>query len=421
MKSVEFNVFNLGPRLTLTFVVLVALILGGNGLLIWQFQMARLQTDRLTGVSRQLIAVRRLQETLLAFHRQLDEITRSKDARRLETEAEPSLRTLLEQTQQTKNSLTHLPAEIPVDPLEAIEVTLPSQLEDITALAHSGDWEAVDLRLAKHLKPMETQSSALVNSIDHEVTGEMTQAVSNMERLQRRILLIVPTTAIFTFFVAAFFGWSIARSMIQLRMDERAKERARIAGELHDGVLQQITSVCLRLGAVQYKVPPDSQDKIGALQRLLIQVGTDIRRLSHELHPAALEESGLPAALSAYCEEFSTTRGILVSCDTDGSMRDLSPDAALCIYRIAQEALGNVAKHAKARKVEVRLTQSDGRVCLSVSDDGVGCAPTRPGESGGLGLINMRERVRQLRGTLAFESEPGRGTTVRAEVPFRPA
>src|ERR1700751_404071 len=301
MKSVEFNVFNLGPRLTLTFVVLVALILGGNGLLIWQFQMARLQTDRLTGVSRQLIAVRRLQETLLAFHRQLDEITRSKDARRLETEAEPSLRTLLEQTQQTKNSLTHLPAEIPVDPLEAIEVTLPSQLEDITALAHSGDWEAVDLRLAKHLKPMETQSSALVNSIDHEVTGEMTQAVSNMERLHRRILLIVPTTAIFTFFVAAFFGWSIARSMIQLRMDERAKERARIAGELHDGVLQQITSVCLRLGAVQYKVPPDSQDKIGALQRLLIQVGTDIRRLSHELHPAALEESGLPAALSAYC------------------------------------------------------------------------------------------------------------------------
>lgn len=102
-------------------------------------------------------------------------------------------------------------------------------------------------------------------------------------------------------------------------------------------------------------------------------------------------------------------------------MRDLSPGAALCIYRIAQEALGNVTKYSKANKVEVRLTRADSRVCLSVSDDGVGFAFDRPAESGGLGLINMRERVHQLHGTLELKSEPGRGTTVRAEVPFRPA
>lgn len=102
-------------------------------------------------------------------------------------------------------------------------------------------------------------------------------------------------------------------------------------------------------------------------------------------------------------------------------MRELSPGAALCIYRIAQEALGNVAKHSAAKKVQVRLTRADARVCLSVSDDGVGFASNRPSESGGLGLINMRERVRQLNGTLEFESAPGRGTTIRTEVPFRPA
>jgi signal transduction histidine kinase len=102
-------------------------------------------------------------------------------------------------------------------------------------------------------------------------------------------------------------------------------------------------------------------------------------------------------------------------------VQELSPGAALCLYRIAQEALGNAAKYSAAKKVEVRLTRADGRVCLSVSDDGVGCDPNQTGKSGGLGVINMRERVLQLRGTFEFDSAPGRGTTVRAEVPFRPA
>ena len=110
-----------------------------------------------------------------------------------------------------------------------------------------------------------------------------------------------------------------------------------------------------------------------------------------------------------------------MSCETDESVQELSPGAALCLYRIAQEALGNASKYSEAKKVEVRLTRSDGRVHLSVSDDGVGCAPNQIGKSGGLGLINMRERVLQLSGTFEFDSEPGRGATVRVSVPFRPA
>ena len=102
-------------------------------------------------------------------------------------------------------------------------------------------------------------------------------------------------------------------------------------------------------------------------------------------------------------------------------MEKLSPGAALCIYRIAQEALGNVAKHAKAKQVEVRLTRSDSRVILVVPDDGVGFDPSRSEKFRGLGLINMRERVTQLNGTFEFESQTGHGTTVKAEVPFRPA
>jgi PAS domain S-box-containing protein len=205
-------------------------------------------------------------------------------------------------------------------------------------------------------------------------------------------------------------------------MKAQEEERTRIAGELHDGVLQQLTSVTLMLGAVKCEIPQDSEaiQEIQKLQKQLMQVGTDIRQLSHELHPEVLKGAGLPEALAGYCEEFSKTRGIPVTCDTDATAKELSRGAALVLYRIAQEALGNVAKHAEAKHVQVRLTRSNGRVRLSVSDDGIGFSPEGAGKAGGLGLVNMRERVRQLNGTLELQSEPGCGTTVTAEVPFRP-
>ena len=213
------------------------------------------------------------------------------------------------------------------------------------------------------------------------------------------------------------------RALNEQMIKGQEAERMRISGELHDSILQQITSLTLRLGKVKRQVPPDSEatETVNSLQQQLIQIGTDIRQISHELHPALLQESGLPAALSSYCEEFGKVRGLTVTCETDASVEELSPGAALCLYRIAQEALGNAAKYSEAKKVEVRLTRSNATVCLSVSDDGIGCTPDVLRRSGGLGVINMRERVLQLRGTFALDSEPGRGTTVKAEVPFRPA
>src|SRR5580765_2739260 len=102
MKSPEGNSLKLGRRLKLTLALLIALILGGNGLVILQFERARLQTDRLTGVSQQLIAILRLQESLLLFHQRLSELAQSEDARRLATEAKPLRAALLQQTQQTR-------------------------------------------------------------------------------------------------------------------------------------------------------------------------------------------------------------------------------------------------------------------------------------------------------------------------------
>ena len=245
MKSIDAKYFNLGPRLTLTFALLVALILGGNGLLIWQFRIARLQADRLSGVSQQMISVLRLQGSLLSFHRRLGELAQSRNAYVLTAESESLQSTLLEQIQQTREALTRLPSGTQVDPLflptlEAIEISLPTQLDTITGLASSGDWEAVHFRVADRLKPVEIQASALVKIVDQEFVRELSRSEANMRSVQSRILALVPAMAVSTFSIATLFAWAIARKIIELRLEERVNERTRITRELHDTFLQTI-------------------------------------------------------------------------------------------------------------------------------------------------------------------------------------
>ena len=202
-------------------------------------------------------------------------------------------------------------------------------------------------------------------------------------------------------------------------INAQEEERTRIAGELHDGVMQQISALSLMLGTGKRQAEADAKKTMADVQRKLIEVGTEVRQLSHDLHPPMLKDAGLPEALRGYCEEFSRVRNVPVSCDADGSVQDLSHGAALALYRIAQEALGNAATHGAAQRVDVRLTRANGRVSLTVSDDGKGFERNRIGTSAGLGLVNMRERARQLNGTFELDTEPGRGTTVRVTIPFR--
>jgi signal transduction histidine kinase len=204
-------------------------------------------------------------------------------------------------------------------------------------------------------------------------------------------------------------------------MKAQEQERIRIAGELHDGVMQQISALSLMLGTARRQIPSELEARaaVGEVQLKLIQVGAEVRHLSHDLHPAILKEAGLPEALRGYCQEFSNVRGISVSCEADDSVGDLSRGAALALYRIAQEAMGNAVTHGAARHVDVRLTRTNGFVVLTVTDDGTGFDANRINGVRGLGLINMRERARQLHGTFELTSEPGRGTTVRVAIPFR--
>ena len=203
-------------------------------------------------------------------------------------------------------------------------------------------------------------------------------------------------------------------------MKAQEQERMRIAGELHDGVMQQISAFVLLLGTAKrrMKLDLDAKADVASVQQKLIELGSEVRQLSHDLHPATLKEAGLPEALRAYCAEFSQTRGIAVTCEADESGSDLSRGSALALYRIAQEALGNAAKHAAPTRIEVRLTRTKSDAVLTVTDDGVGVDAVGVGT--GLGLVSMRERARQLNGTFEFASKRGRGTTVSVRIPFRP-
>jgi len=185
--------------------------------------------------------------------------------------------------------------------------------------------------------------------------------------------------------------------------------------------MQQISALSLVLGTGKRQPEADAKKTMADVQRKLIEVGTEVRQLSHDLHPPMLKDAGLPEALRGYCEEFSRIRNLPVSCHADDRVQDLSRGAALALYRIAQEAMGNAATHGAARHVDVRVVRSNGLVVLTVTDDGKGFDANRIGGVRGLGLINMRERARQLNGTFELTSEPGRGTTVRVTIPFRRA
>jgi signal transduction histidine kinase/ligand-binding sensor domain-containing protein len=203
-------------------------------------------------------------------------------------------------------------------------------------------------------------------------------------------------------------------------MKAQEQERIRIAGELHDGVMQEMLAATMMLGTAKRRTSEsETKTSLDKIQEKLIQAGTDIRQLSHDLHPPILQEAGLPEAVRSYCEQFSASSGIAVACDADDRARELSRGAALALFRIVQEALGNAAKHAHAKRITVQLIRSGDDVSLTVSDDGTGFDSGSLGASGGLGLVMMRERANQLNGTFHFESAPGRGTTITVVIPFR--
>jgi two-component system, NarL family, sensor histidine kinase UhpB len=193
------------------------------------------------------------------------------------------------------------------------------------------------------------------------------------------------------------------------------EERARIAQDLHDEVNQALTAILLRLEALAQETPPERAPEVVELKRLVNQAMDELLNLARQLRPSALDDHGLVAALETQMKRFSARTGIEARLDTAGDPDELADVIQTAIYRVAQEALTNVTRHAGATVVELIVAQKNGDVELRVSDDGRGFDPAVRG--GGLGLIGMAERARLVGGELDVRSAPGGGTTITLRVP----
>jgi signal transduction histidine kinase len=206
---------------------------------------------------------------------------------------------------------------------------------------------------------------------------------------------------------------TLSRRLIQAQ----EAERAIIARDLHDDVTQRMAVLAIELGRAEVSARGARAETLRTVREGLVRLSEDIHSIAYQLHPSVLEELGLVEALRTECERRGRHGGIDVTLDLDPVPAGVEKDATLCLYRVAQEALSNVARHARARTASVVLRQIDGGLLLAVRDDGVGFVPGEPRARGSLGLVSMRERLRLVSGTLDIESAPGQGTVIVAWVP----
>jgi PAS domain S-box-containing protein len=198
----------------------------------------------------------------------------------------------------------------------------------------------------------------------------------------------------------------------------REDERARVARDLHDDIGQILTAIRMELNWIERRLISPSEEMTERLKSAIDLTGktvTAVRRVCSELRPAILDDLGLAAAIEWHANEFSSRTGILCEVSVPARKLRLEPATATAVFRICQEALTNIMRHAQAQNVGIYLYEQNGNACLRVEDDGKGFREEE--YSGSLGLLGMKERARDCGGELQIESSPGKGTTITLEVP----
>lgn len=212
-----------------------------------------------------------------------------------------------------------------------------------------------------------------------------------------------------------------ARTAVIVQQDEQRKalvrrllnatedERRRLARELHDEIAQLLTVIQLSLHRIDLDTP-----EMRHASELLARTQQEIHRIIHDLRPSLLDDLGLPSAMQSYAQEHLVRNGLRVGLEIDESLPP-RPEIETVIFRIYQELVTNILRHAKAEQVSVELYERDGTIVLAVEDDGQGFDPEA--RSAGAGITGMRERAALVNGTIRFDSEPGSGTHVLVEIP----
>ena len=193
------------------------------------------------------------------------------------------------------------------------------------------------------------------------------------------------------------------------------QERSRIGRELHDDVNQRLALLAIEIAQLQNN-PSDFQNCVQHLQKTTVEISDDVQALSHELHSAKLEYLGVVAGIKGWCKEFGERQKLKIDFISDVP-RPIPLEIGLCLYRVAQEALHNAAKHSNVSRIEVQLRIYADEVHLIVADLGTGFDVEAAKKAGGLGLISMQERVRLVNGSITVQSKPMVGTTIHVRVP----
>ena len=203
-------------------------------------------------------------------------------------------------------------------------------------------------------------------------------------------------------------------------LDAVEEGRRRIAREIHDDFGQRLTGLALAFKALRKQLPGGDPQlpELDAIGVSLAELAEDLRRLSHDLHPAALERRGLAVALRDHCGEIERRHGLCVGLSVTGAEDSLPPDVALGLYRIAQEALANTVRHAGAQTAQITLRAATGTVRLTVADDGDGFDPGAARRAGGVGLASIEERAHLLGGRCRIAAAPGAGAEIEVMVPL---
>jgi PAS domain S-box-containing protein len=257
---------NIGPRLVLCFVLIILLMFAGDAVVLWQFQIAQLQAERLKDYNEELVSVLRVHASLLAFHDTLEEAANAKDRGRLVSEAQRLTSAFSEGTQRVRNALSSLPSDAQTDPilptLEIVQRTLASQVEEITDLAALGQWNAVQLRIENQVRPLEFLTSALAEKVDRQVSEEQARAALNATRVERRVFILLSLTVIFSLLIVGTLGLAITRSITHplARLVDASRMLAR--------------------GEFNYEVPVRGNDELSHLA----QVFNDTARQLQELY-----------------------------------------------------------------------------------------------------------------------------------------
>jgi signal transduction histidine kinase len=199
------------------------------------------------------------------------------------------------------------------------------------------------------------------------------------------------------------------------------QERARIGRELHDHISQMLGVLTIRLD--QLRAEETTSSEVAAvleeLRKSSVEISDDIHGLSHRLHSSALDYLGLIPALQRLVSEFSARHGIHLSFTHTLVPAPLPSDVALCLFRVTEEGLNNIAKHSQAKSARVHVAGGSNGIHLVIEDSGSGFEPATLERGAGLGFVSMRERLRLVRGTLSVESAPSRGTTIDVRVPAK--